>query len=162
MLKYLNTFLVATLLFFSGYEVFSQSDCILGVGFTKDSVLIEVFQLNTLQSEKLVDYSAEVAYRYDILENKLKNIRKRHPQSTVSELSKLATEYNIVIDSMSMVQTMIDKKLLKLFNEKQYILYRNLCKEASKSPFIVIPAVYNDSLDAKKRSPLLNNLPDRN
>lgn|SRR6056297_376476 len=143
-------------------KVVAQSDCVLGIGITNDSILVDVFQLNTLQLENLADFSAELKYRNEILENTLVNIRKRHPQGTVPELSKLADEYNAVIDSMASVQAMIDKKMLSLFNEKQYTLYRNLCLEASRSPFIVVPTAQTDTILVKKRLPILNKLKDKN
>ena len=76
---------------------------------------------------------------------------QRHPQSNATELRQLADKYRGVMDSMAVIQTMIDKKVLALFNEKQYELYLSLCKEASRSPFIVVPAVYNDSVPIKNR-----------
>jgi len=146
MIKSLNLILTTFFLLFFTHGVFSQEDCILGVGITKDSVLVDVFQLNAIQTEKLTGYSEEVKYTQDILNKTLQEIRERHPQSTVAELSKLASEYTFIMDSMFSVQTTIDKKLLVLFNEKQYTLYHTLCAEAFKSPIVVVPAVYRDSL----------------
>jgi hypothetical protein len=158
-----TTFLITVLFFILSSRSFAQADCILGVGITADSALVSVFQLNASQIDKLISYSEEVKYRQDILDNKLDNIQKRHPQSNVAELSKLATEYNTVMDSMGLVQTMIDKRLLTLFNEKQYALYRNLCREASRSPFIVAPTIYTkDTVISKKRSSFLDKLPEGN
>lgn len=144
--RYSTTFLITVLFLILSSKSFAQADCILGVGVTADSALVSVFQLNTSQIDKLTSYSEEVKYRQGILDNKLENIQKRNPQSNFSELSKLATDYNIIMDSMALVQTMIDKRLLALFNEKQYTLYRNLCREASRSPLVVVPLVYKDSL----------------
>lgn len=163
MCKYLNTNLLAVILLFFSSPLIAQADCILGVGVTNDSVLIDVFQLNVFQSKRLIKSSGEVKYRQDILDNKLENIRARHPQSNVAELSELAREYNIVMDSMAMVQRMIDKRILSLFNQKQYELYRSLCWEASRSPFIVAPRIYKDTAIAdveKQRSSFLDNLKD--
>ncbi len=144
--RYSTTFIISVLFFILSSKSFAQADCILGVGVTADSALVSVFQLNTSQIDKLTSYSEEVKYRQGILDNKLENIQKRNPQSNFSELSKLATDYNIIMDSMALVQTLIDKRLLALFNEKQYTLYRNLCREASRSPLVVVPLVYKDSL----------------
>ena len=157
-----NPFIVVFFTLLFSFHLNAQADCILGVGVVQDSVLIAIFQLNSKQSEELVNYSAEIQYRNEILDNKLANIRKRHPQSTVQELSNLATAYNVIMDSMHLVQTMVDKRLLTLFNQKQYAFYRNLCLEASRSPFIVAPTIYTDSVVVKKRSPFLNNLDDKN
>jgi hypothetical protein len=130
---------------------FAQADCILGVGLTNDSIISDVFQLNEMQHEKLVSFSAELKYRNDLLNNELQNVKSRHPQSNVKELSQLADKYKSVMDSMASVQIMIDKRMLTLFNSKQYELYRNLCKEASRSPFIIIPTVYSDSINNENR-----------
>lgn len=155
-------FLTSFYLTLFSVQLSAQADCILGVGVIKDSVLIDVFQLNSLQSENLANFGAEIKYRHEILNNNLTNIKKRHPQGTVSELSKLAEEYSTVMDSMALTQIMIEKRLLGLFNEKQYTLYLNLCREASRSPFIVAPTVYGDTLVVKKRTSFLNNLDDKN
>jgi|AntAceMinimDraft_11_1070367.scaffolds.fasta_scaffold06867_4 hypothetical protein len=156
------TFFITILFFSLSTKCLAQADCILGVGVTSDTDLIEVFQLNPIQSENLVNFSAEIKYRNEILENTLSNIRKRHLLGTIKELSILAQEYNTVMDSMALVQSMIDKRLLSLFNEKQYTLYRNLCLEASRSPFIVTPTVYHDTTVVKKRTSFLDNLDNKN
>ena len=132
-------------------KTYAQADCILGVGLTSDSIISDVFQLNEMQHEKLISFSAELKYRNDLLNNELQNVKSRHPQSNVKELSQLADKYKSVMDSMTQVQTMIDKRMLTLFNSKQYELYRNLCNEASRSPFIVIPTVYSDSINNENR-----------
>ena len=132
-------------------KTYAQADCILGVGLTSDSIISDVFQLNEMQHEKLVSFSAELKYRNDLLNNELQNVKSRHPQSNIKELSQLADKYKSVMDSMAQVQTMIDKRMLTLFNSKQYELYRNLCKEASRSPLIVIPTVYSDSINNENR-----------
>lgn len=143
------------LMFFCASTFFNtlnaQADCILGVGVTNDSIISDVFQLNEMQNEKLRSFSAELKYRNDLLNIELKNVKNRHPQSNVTELRQLADKYKNVMDSMSRVQSMIDKRMLSLFNSKQYELYRSLCKEAARSPFIVVPAVYTDSVNNENR-----------
>lgn len=132
-------------------ETRAQADCVLGVGLSEDTTLIAVFQLNAFQKEQLVNFSAELKYRNDLLATKLDNIRNRHPQSNVMELNQLAQKYREVMDSMALVQAMMDKRMLALFNEKQYYLYRELCDEASRSPYIVVPKVYADTLAPPKQ-----------
>lgn len=131
--------------------LFSQADCILGVGVTNDTIIANVFQLNGNQRRLLVNYSAEVKYRNDLLNMELDNVMNRHPQSTVAELQKLAEKYKGIMDSMERVQIMIDKRMLALFNPKQYERYRLLCKEASRSAFVVTPTAYPDSVANKNR-----------
>lgn len=127
-------------------NVNSQADCILGVGVTNDSIISDIFQFNEMQHEKLVSFSAELKYRNEILNNELRNVKERHPQSNETELRQLAEKYKKVMDSMGRVQSMIDKRMLTLFNPKQYELYQSLCKEAYRSPYIVVPRVYTDSI----------------
>lgn len=129
----------------------AQADCVLGVGVTNDTIISEVFQLNEAQHEKLVNFSAEIKYRNELLNRELENIMNRPPQSSVSELEQLAKKYKSVMDSMERVQTIIDKRMLALFNLKQYGLYRSLCKEASRSPYIIVPTVYSDSVNNQNR-----------
>lgn len=147
MIKFSFFVLLTSIVFIN--NVNAQADCVLGVGATNDTIIASVFQLNTMQKKKLINFSAELKYRNGLLNNELQNITDRHPQSTVTELSQLADKYKEVMDSMGRVQTMIDKRMLALFNTKQYELYQSLCKEASRSPFIVIPTVYPDSLNNK-------------
>lgn len=140
---------LAFLLLFA--NVNAQADCILGVGVTSDSIISDIFQLNEMQHEKLESFSAEIKYRNDILSNELENVKSRHPQSSVTELRQLADKYKVVMDSMAAVQEMIDKKMLALFNSNQYELYLSLCKDASRSAYIVVPAVYTDSISIENR-----------
>mgnify|MGYP001086064542 CR=1 FL=1 len=132
-------------------NLYSQADCILGVGVTDDSIISDIFQLNEMQHKKLVSFSAELKYRNELLNNELQNVKERHPQRTVTELRQLADKYKGVMDSMGMVQKVIDKRMLALFNSNQYELYLSLCKKALRSPYIVLPAVYTDSISVENR-----------
>ncbi len=127
----------------------AQDDCILGVGITKDETIIAIFQFNEEQAEQMVNFSAELKYRNELLNNQAENILKRHPQSSVAELMVLAEKYNVIRDSMARVQRMIDIKTLKLFNKKQYQRYLELCTEAYRQPFRVVPINYQDSIPPK-------------
>lgn len=151
MIKIRKNLLLSFLLISFCSTALAQADCVLGVGLTDDSTLIEIFQMNEMQQENLANFGAELKYRNELLNDQLENVMKRHPQSNPSELQQLADKYKGVMDSMAVVQQMIDKKVLALFNEKQYELYLTLCKEASRSPFVVIPAVYSDSTVVKNR-----------
>ncbi|MDC6390336.1 hypothetical protein PP182_16720 [Maribacter sp. PR1] len=136
---------------FYSLSSWSQSDCVLGVGITDNDIIAQVFQMNEMQQENLANFSAELKYRNEVLNNQLENIYTRHPQSTVEEINELAVKYRGVMDSMKIVQAMIDKKVLSLFNQKQYEFYLTLCQEAARSPYIITPKVYADSLRPKQR-----------
>ena len=141
--------LTASVLFF--VNAYSQADCILGVGVTDDATIAEIFQFNELQNEKLKNLSADLKSKSDELNNELVNIKDSHPQSSVTELRQLADKYKGVMDSLGKVQATTDKKMLALFNPKQYELYQSLCKEAYRSPYIVAPTMYTDSIVDENR-----------
>ena len=149
MMKIRYVVAMAFLLLFA--NVNAQADCILGVGVANDSIISDIFQLNEMQKEKLESFSGEVKFRNDILSNELENVKSRHPQSSVTELQQLADKYKVVMDSMATVQEVMDKKMLALFNSNQYELYLSLCKDASRSAYIVVPAVYTDSIPTENR-----------
>ena len=90
-------------------------------------------------------------FKSDELNNELVNIKDSHPQSSVTELRQLADKYKGVMDSLGKVQATTDKKMLALFNPKQYELYQSLCKEAYRSPYIVTPTMYTDSIVDENR-----------
>jgi len=127
----------------------AQNDCILGVGISKDETIIAIFQLNEEQAEQMINFSAELKYRNELLNNQAENILKRHPQSSAAELMVLAEKYNVIRDSMDRVQQMIDIKTLKLFNKNQYQRYLELCTEAYRQPFRVVPINIQDSIPPK-------------
>jgi len=131
------------------FGVKAQDDCILGVGITSDSTLIDIFQLNEEQTEKLKNWSAELKYRNELLTNQAENLLKRHPQNSVGELSVLAQKYKVISDSITIIQRMVDKRTLKMLNEKQYELYLNLCEQAFRQPYRVLPTNYRDSIPKK-------------
>ena len=127
----------------------AQDDCILGVGITPDSTLVEIFQLNEEQTEKVRNWSAELKYRNELLNSQADNLLKRHPQNSPGELGVLAEKYKVISDSMEIVQRLVDIRTLKVFNEKQYELYLNLCEKAYRQPYRVVPMNYSDSIPDK-------------
>ena len=141
-------FFIITLLFVQG--LLAQNDCILGVGVTPNETIIEVFQLNKEQADKMVNLAAELQYRNELLNNQIENTRKKQPQSSQADLMRLAEKYKIIMDSVETIQKMIDKKVLTLFNEKQYDRYINLCQETYMRPMYVVPTMYPDSLKRPK------------
>ena len=146
---YLKTcFLVISYLFFISDST-AQEDCILGVGITDNETIIDVFQLNAEQSEQMINFSAELKYRNELLNNQAEHLMKNHPQSTQAELMVLADKYNMIRDSMERIQRMLDIRVLKLFNTKQYERYLELCNEAYRQPLRVIPVSLLDSIPPK-------------
>ncbi|WP_396635159.1 hypothetical protein [Maribacter sp. R86514] len=148
-MKFRFLVVLASVLFFT--NVNAQADCILGVGVTSDSIISDIFQLNDMQKSKLEQFSTNIKLQNETLNNNLAEVKSKHPQSNVTELRQLADKYKNVMDSMARVQEVADKKMLALFNSNQYELYLSLCKDASRSAYIVVPAVYTDSIPNENR-----------
>ena len=148
-MKFRYVVMMAFLLFIT--NVNAQADCILGVGVTSDSIISDIFQLNDMQKAKLEQFSTDIKLQNESLNNNLAEVKSKHPQSNVTELRQLADKYKNVMDSMARVQEITDKKMLALFNSNQYELYLSLCKDASRSAYIVVPAVYTDSISNENR-----------
>lgn len=148
-MKFRYLVVLASVLFFT--NVNAQADCILGVGVTSDSIISDIFQLNDMQIAKLERFSTDIKLQNETLNNNLAEVKSKHPQSNVTELRQLADKYKNVMDSMARVQEITDKKMLALFNSNQYELYLSLCKDASRSAYIVVPAVYTESISNENR-----------
>lgn len=148
-MKFRYVVVLASVLLFK--NVNAQADCILGVGVTSDSIISDIFQLNEMQKQQLELLSTDVKLLNEALNDNLAEVKSKHPQSNVTELRQLADKYKVVMDSMTNVQKVMDKKMLALFNSNQYELYLSLCKDALRSAYIVTPAVYADSISNKNR-----------
>ncbi len=126
------------------FSVFAQQECILGVGGKDDGTIAEVFQLNEEQLEKLKNWSAELKIRNEILQNQADYLLKQHEESSPEVLLKISSEYRGIIDSMKQNVRMMDKRLLSIFNSKQYGFYLELCDKLTLRPIHI-----NRSVDEK-------------
>ncbi|NAY90356.1 hypothetical protein GTQ34_00355 [Muricauda sp. JGD-17] len=119
---------------FSYFFGFSQRDCLLGIGGKDDETIIEVFQLNEEQQEKLTNWSAELKVRNDLLKDQAKYLIKRHEESSPEVLINVSTQYKGILDSMKQNVRMIDTRMLSILNEKQYQLYLKFCRQLALRP----------------------------
>lgn len=115
----------------------SQEECILGIGGRDDETIGEVFQLNELQLEKLRNWGAELRVRNDILKDQAKYLLKRRAQGSPEDLMAMSYQYKDLLDSMRKNSRMLDKRLLSIFNDKQYNLYIELCSQLTLRPMHV-------------------------
>ena len=116
---------------------YSQDECFLGIGGRDDETIGEVFQLNELQLEKLRNWGAELKVRNDILKNQAKYLLKRRAQGSPEDLMAMSYQYKDLLDSMRKNSRMLDKRLLSIFNDKQYNLYIELCGQLTLRPIYV-------------------------
>lgn len=126
--------LLIALFCFWGLCSFGQIQCSLGVGGKDDETIIEVFQLNEEQQEKMKNWSAELKIRNTLLKDKAKFLLKRNEQSPPEVLVQMSKEYKAILDSMKANSLMIDKRLLSIFNSRQYDFYVELCQGIALRP----------------------------
>lgn len=122
----------------------AQMDCILGVGGPDGETIAKVFQLNEEQQEKLKNWGAELKVRNDILREKAEYLMKKNENSTPEVLLEVSKQYRAIQDSMFLNIRMMDKRLLTIFNDKQYERYLGFCNELALRPIHV-----NRSIDEK-------------
>jgi len=126
------------------FSIFAQHECVLGVGGKDDETIAEVFQLNEEQLENLRNWSAELKIRNEILRNQAEYLLKQHEESSPEVLLKVSSEYRGILDSMKQNVRMMDKRLLSIFNSKQYKFYLELCNKLTLRPIHI-----NRSVDEK-------------
>lgn len=120
-------------------------DCTLDIGGKNAETLIKVFQLNETQIGQMESWSAEMAISNKSIEDDIQKLFDSQPQSTPEELTILAEKYRGLQQKMVSASYEVDKKLLTIFNEKQYERYLQLCNEAIRVPIKVIPIGVRDS-----------------
>ncbi|AWX43437.1 hypothetical protein HME9304_00425 [Flagellimonas maritima] len=115
----------------------AQQDCSLGIGGENDDTITEVFQLNAEQVEKMRNWGAELKVRNDILKSKAAYLLKKNEESAPEDLISMSYEYKKLLDSMKQNSRMLDKRMLSIFNNKQYSLYTELCDQLALTPIFV-------------------------
>jgi hypothetical protein len=119
----------------------AQQDCVLGIGGQDDEMISEVFQLNDEQMGKMRNWSAELRIRNEILKNQADFLLKKHAQSSPEDLVAMSQKYKDILDSMKQNVLRQDKRLLSIFNEKQYNFYLELCSQLTLRPIYVSRSV---------------------
>ncbi len=121
----------------SSFFSVAQEECSLGIGGQDDETIAEVFQLSEIQLEKLKNWSAELKVRNDHLKNQAEYLLKRHAQSSPEDLMNISYKYRDLLDSMKQNSRMLDKRLLSIFNDRQYNFYIKLCNQLTLRPIYI-------------------------
>jgi hypothetical protein len=124
----------------------SAQDCTLDIGGKNTDMLIDVFQLNAQQISQMETWRAELAIETKIIEEAIQKLFETQPQSTPEELTALADKYKVLKEKMVKASAATDKKLLEVFNKKQYERYLGLCTEALRRPIKVVPLGVHDTI----------------
>lgn len=129
-----------TLLFFASTLVVmgQDRDCMLGLGGTASETIIQVFQLNKEQISKMDQWKAALGQDNKIVQDEITQLFDTDGQSSEEALQEMATTYRGLKDKVIENSKAYDRKLLNIFNEKQYQRYIALCKEARRIPMTIL------------------------
>ncbi len=130
----------STLLFFACTLLVTgqDRDCMLGLGGTASETIIQVFQLNKEQISKMDQWKAALSLENKIIEDEITLLFDADGQSSEEELQAMASKYRGLKDKVIENSKSYDRKLLTIFNEKQYQRYVALCTEARRIPMSVL------------------------
>ena len=117
--------------------LFSQEDCLLGIGGKDDEMIRTVFELTDDQMEQMRNWGAELQFRNEIFETRARNLLKNHAQSSTEDLLIMSHKYKALLDSMRNNIKLLDKRMLGIFTNEQYNLYIMLCNQVNRSPLYV-------------------------
>ena len=141
-LKPLGMFLVFVLCSSFG----SAQDCTLDIGGKNTDLLVDVFQMSSEQVTQMEAWRAALEIETKAIEEDIQKLFNEHPQSTPAELTTLAEKYKVLQQKIVATSKATDKKLLAIFNEKQYDRYLVLCNEAFRTPIQVVPVRQKDTV----------------
>lgn len=134
-LKYFCFAIACTLLFHIG----NAQDCTLNIGGKDTETIIKIFQLNDGQIGQMEGWRSELEIETSLIEDQIQELMDKQPQKTPEELIILAEKYNVLKEKMVNVSKIYDKKLIGIFNQRQYQRYVDLCNEAFRRPMVVDP-----------------------
>ena len=117
----------------------NAQDCTLAIGGKDADIIIQVFQMNNEQIAKMEVWKMELAKETEAAQEQANQLLASQPQGTPEDLEKMAIKYKEIQDRVAEISKSYDKKLLAIFNEKQYRRYVGLCREIYLKPLVVIP-----------------------
>ncbi len=142
---FLNTLRMFLTFFLCGFWGMAQ-DCTLDVGGKNSDTLIQVFQMSEEQVSQMETWRSELNIEIEVVEDEIQKLFDNHPQSSPEELTTLAVKYKVFQQKIMDASKATDKRLLSIFNVKQYDRYLELCYEAFRRPLRVVPVALKDSV----------------
>ncbi|WP_273566248.1 hypothetical protein [Maribacter halichondriae] len=125
----------------------NAQNCTLDIGGKNIDMIVKIFQLNEAQIGSMEELRAELEITNKTVEEDIQKLFDQHPQSTPEELMTMAGKYKVLQQKIIDASFESDKKLLSLFNEKQYERYLILCEEAIRDPIRIIPVSVEEIID---------------
>ena len=119
-----------------------NAECMLGIGGKNTETIVQVFQLNEEQIQKMEAWRAELAVANKAYQEEIDLLFDTHPQGSLEELEALATKYRKLKDQIMDNARAYDIRMLKIFNPKQYERYLELCASAQRNPYQIVPKTY--------------------
>ena len=122
------------LFLFAVLNAFSQEDCALGLGGADPKQLIEAFELDAGQQEKLLAWVAALQEENAPLQQKLDSLLAAHPQQTPEDLTALGQKFEAIKGHMVGNSARYDRYLLGILRPSQYRAYESLCRQVGRLP----------------------------
>ena len=103
---------LAFLFFFGGILLIraQDKDCLLGLVGSSGETIIQVFQLNEEQIQKMNEWKAEWGVTNKVFEEEISQLFDSQEQSTMKELEVVATKYKVLKDNLVAVSRQYDHK----------------------------------------------------
>ncbi len=117
-----------------GFLAEGQQDCTLAIGGKDTELIVQLFQLNGEQQAKMKQWVTAMEAHQEELSAKIKELFETHPQKTSEDLETMAGKYKQLQEEMEAASREVDRKMLAIFNPRQYDRYVQLCQEAQRRP----------------------------
>ena len=119
---------------YTNVQMAQVPDCTLGLGGKDTEIIIQVFHLNKEQKAKLDMWVAEYQLSSRLIQEEVDQLLASHPQKTPEDLQQMAMKYDTLKARLFGISKGYDKKLIALFDQRQYEVYLELCNEVNRRP----------------------------
>lgn len=109
-------------------------DCTLGIGNKDTEVIFKVFKLNEEQMALAEALASEYQKSSRLIQEQVDQLFESHPQRTPEDLQKMAQKFDSLKVELTSMSRSYDRKLVGLFDQKQYEVYLQLCNEVMRKP----------------------------
>ena len=126
--------LLFTALLIPNLQYGQLQDCTLGLGNKDTEVIFQVFKLNEEQKVIAEALAAEYKTNSRLIQDQVDELFESHPQGTPEDLQRMAQKFDSLKVQLTSMSRSYDQKLIGLFDQKQYVVYLQLCREVMRKP----------------------------
>ena len=112
----------------------SGQDCPLGLGGTDPQKIASVFEFDTRQQERMLQWVDSLEQKNTPLQKRLDELLASHPQQTPDQLSSMGQKYEEIKEEMVRNSRYYDRLLLGIFLPAQYGKYEEFCLQLELYP----------------------------